>query len=495
MTSLNSSLYIGLTGIRTSRIGLNVTGNNIANVNTEGYSRQRPDTVLKGTVVNEGITVGTGSDITRIQALRDQLANRALTDAETAFRFQDRLAKGLQEMEGILADGEGVGIGPALSNFFDGLEKVTQRPNDLSSRQELLVLGETLTAELNSRDRELSREQQSIDFAIEDSVQEINDLTSRIANLNSRIASLSKPAEDLIDERQKAIDRLGELVGVEVYEITNNQVQVNLKGSSQQILVGLQIRNELGVVNNPANAGFKDVTLQFGSGSINITGAIETGELAANLQLRDVEIQTVKRELDRLAGGLIVQFNAIHQTGTDLGGNTNLRFFDPGGLGPVPVGTVDPDRYLGLAGSIRLADDLRTTPGGPLDPSRLALSASGATGDNAVGLQLAALRNDPNVVDQDLDGDPSNDPNRTFEQFFNSITADLGSATRSAEDLAATQDALLYQAQIRRDAVSGVELNEEAANLTQYQRAFEASSRFLNVINQLTGDIIARLGG
>lgn len=499
MVGLNSSLYIGLTGVRTAQVGLNTTGNNIGNINTPGYSRQMPVIEIKGNTFSQGLTIGTGSDVQRIMAMREPLADKAITRYEGANSFFDELAQGLHTIEGLMVDGENSGVGYAVNELFMGLERATVRPTDLAVREELLALAKNAVQEINNRDSDLVNEQLRVNLEVEDIVNRVNQLTENIARINQQISGLSKPAEDLIDQRKMAIDELSQLVGVETFDLPNNMIQVNIQNSNQ-ILVGRELRNELGVQVNPASSeGFFDVTLRAGTTTSVITPSIQNGNLGAKLQIRDTEIGQTRQNLDLLAAGLIIQFNNIHQTGTDLNGNTNLRFFDPDNataLGATAIGTVDPTRYQGLAGSLSLSSDLvdPLNPTAGFDPTRIALSATGSAGDNGVGVQLAALRDSVATIDADRDGDPTNDPATTFERFYGRVVGDIGQRVRRAETDNTTADELLNQAKLRRDDASGVNLDEEAANLTQYQRAFEASSRFINVINQLTGEIISRLG-
>ncbi len=498
MVSLNNSLFTGLSGVRSAQVGLNVTGNNIANVNTPGYARQRPDIIPKGVQYSQNLTYGLGSDVNRIEAMRESLAEKAVTHYEASNSYYDHLSAGLQDLEGLMPEDENVGIRKALGEFFQGMEAATIRPTDTGVRRELLTLAEQLTDEINARDADLANEELRLNQEIDDLVSRVNDLTATIADINRKISSVSKPAEDLIDQRKNAIDELSQLVGVETFQLPNNQVQVNIQGSNQ-ILIGREIRNTLSTQVDPLNNGYYDVNINVGGISTTITSTIQTGEMGAKLQLRDQEISAIRQDLDTLAAGLIIQFNTIHQTGTDLNGNTNLRLFDPDNatvLGATAIGTIDPARYQGVAGTISLSTDLvdPLNPGAGFDPTRLALSATGAVGDNGTGLALANLRDNQNVIDQDLDGDPTNDPTVGYEKFYGGVLTELGRRVKTEYDQALTHEELLNQANIRREEASGVNLDEEAVNLTQYQRAFEASSRFINVVNQLTGEILARLG-
>lgn len=497
MVNLNASLYTGFSGIQSAQTGLNVIGNNIANINTVGYSRQSVLTVERGVSRTGNIVIGSGSTVDMISSARETLTDNLLTRQTGRHAYQEQLASGLNELEALMAESDNTGIASALSDFFSSVEAATLRPGDIGTRQELLSQADALASEIRSRDGDLFDQQQLVNQDLADLVAQVNEITLRIESLNRKIAGQVDPAQDLIDQRYAEINRLSELVGVETHTLSNNMIQVNLAGPNT-ILIGRELRNTLEVAPNAGNGGFYDIVVDTKGTDTVVTSQITGGKLGAKLRLRDTEIQGVRDKLDLLAAGLIIQTNTVHQTGTDLNGNTNLRFFDPDNttvLGATAIGTIDPDRYRGIAGSIRLSSDLEDPLNpGVFDPTRVALSATGSVGDNGVARAMANLRTNTSLVDLDRDGDPSNDGSVTFEKFHNLTLSDLGRSTRNGNDGLDTQTALLEQANERREQVSGVSLDEEALNLSQFQRAFEASSRYLSVVNQLTAEILSRLG-
>jgi len=497
MTSLNQSLFTGFSGVQTAQVGLNTVGNNIANVNTPGYSRQLVEHTTKGVYRSKGLVIGTGADVQSIGAARETLANKLLTQQEGTTAYAEEMASGLRDLEALMAESDDTGIAVRLNAFFDSFEAATLRPEDLSTREQVIANAANLTSEIRNRDGDLFDLQFQTNADIAELVNRVNEITARIAELNERIAVQPDPAQDLIDDRAREIDELSKLVGVETYQFDNNRIQVNIKGPNQ-ILVGSDIRNTLSVSTNAANFGFYDVSIDVKGVSSDITSQIQSGTVGAKLELRDVTIQNSRDRLDNLAAGLIVEVNNIHRTGTSLTGATNLRFFDPANpLGATPVGTVDADRYLGMASAIQISNNLLVSVADPdqgWDPSLIALSGTGDPGNNDIALQLADLRNATQVIDGDRDGDPASESLGSFAAYHGDTLVRIGTSTNAANLNLDTQQALLEQAQIRRDQVSGVSLDEEAVSLTQYQRAFEASSRYLGVINQLTADIISRLG-
>lgn len=498
MVGLNSGLFVGLSGVRAAQVGLSVTGNNIANVNTEGYSRQIADQTIAGLLNDGNVTVGRGTDVRGILGARDLIAEKQLRDQESRTNYYNSLHTGLDSVEDLLNESEFSGINKAMGEFFETWEAVSSRPDQLAARQEMLASGEYLAGEIRRRDDDLDQLQSRTNLEVGDLVEDVNRLTAKILDLNGQIYSAAQPSQDLIDQRNEQVNQLSELVGVDVYHFENNRIQVNIKDSNY-LLVGTDTRNTMRADANPANNNYSDVVLVSEAGSVNdITSSITTGEIGGKLALRDTEIVSIRRDLDNLAAGLITSVNALHETGFDLNGNNMLRFFDPAdptNAGAPAPPTVDLDRWQGAASSISLSADLRVTPADPnseFDPSKLALSSIGGdVGNNVVAVQIADLRESNAVIDDDGDGTADTG---TFQGFYADAMSKVGRKTNNARELLESNKLVRDQAQARRDQTSKVNLDEEAVSLTQYQRAFEASSRYLGVINQLTADIISRLG-
>ena len=162
------------------------------------------------------------------------------------------------------------------------------------------------------------------------------------------------------------------------------------------------------------------------------------------------------------------------------GVTTGLNFFEP-----FVTGAAGPDNNLGAAINMRISTDVLG------QPQNLGLSGTGSVGDNTVALALAQLRHTAATVDNNGDGIAESGP---FEQFHGVRMTQLGAAIQSSDTALQGQKLLLDQAQSRRDAVSAVSLDEEALNLSVYQKAFEANSRFMRVMDQLMGEIITSLG-
>jgi len=479
MVSLNSSFYLGLNGVNAARAGLNVTGNNIANINTEGYSRQSAELAARRDQQSGTLLLGTGVDIQKVSAARDQLVESAFTKQTAQFGYHDELYQRLRHLEGIMEENDTTGLAQSMQRFFSGLEEAATRPDQLAPRQELLESASSLALELRSRYRHLEEMQAQSNFEVETMVEQVNTLTEQIASLNIQISSQAKDPQNLIDERGRLINQLSDLVGIDVFQMENRIVQINLKNTGY-IIVGSTESTPLGTQLDAANFNYYDITYPVNGVTTDISSDLNFGRIEATLQMRDTEIPALKRRLDNLAAGLIQNVNTLHQTGIALdGATTGLNFFSP-----FVSGAPGPDNNYGAAGTIALSTDVAG------QPDMIGLSATGAAGDNTIGNQLAALRQAVSVIDSD--GDNVYDTG-SFEQYYQGTLSGLGSAVYASEEAQNANEALLRQTENRRSELSSVSLDEEAVKLTQFQRAFQASSKFISVIDQLTGDIINQL--
>ncbi|MCB1052594.1 MAG: flagellar hook-associated protein FlgK [Acidobacteria bacterium] len=481
MVGINTGLYIGYSGLQAARGGLLVTGNNVANVNTEGYTRQMP-TLAPGITLYEGgrVLFGSGATIQSVNAMRDQLVEREVTQKKSTFSFQREMTSLLKSAESMIQDQDNAGLGPALSQFFQSLQNVSAQPDQVAYRISLLDAGSHLASTIRNQYQALTEYNQGINQQVGQTVTQVNNLSDRIAALNRQIGATPGQAAGLVDERNALVNQLAELVDIDVYDLGNNLIQVNATNLNV-LLVGRETANPLSTQLNPLNQNYFDVLVNYGTTTTNITASIGGGKLGALLQARDQENPTLLRELDNLAAGLIDQVNAIHTTGFAQDGvTTGLNYFEP-----FPTGAPGPNNHQGAAANIRLSVDVDGLP------QNLALSATGAIGDNGIALALAQLRRNTAVIDNDGDGIAETG---TFESFHGQRNATLGAKIQSTQSAYNSQKTLLDQALNRRDEVSAVSLDEEALNLSQYQKAFEANSRFMRVIDQLMEQIIANLG-
>lgn len=452
MSGLFITLRNGLRSLSNFQTGIATVNDNVSNVNTPGYTRKRAFFAPTNARLFPFGVVGGGAEVTRIEGVRNSFLEKRLVIERQRLGFFEGQQFGLQQLESIVFQSDSSGISGQITRFFNSFSELTSDPASLPLRQQVLAEGSRLTREFNQaaeRVGELVVENRQL---IADSVDRINNLTSEIAKLNGEIQPFATAGQDAgaLQDRQRAL--LGELSElVDFREFADENGQVSVVTANGNALVQKNTSNELSARLTSTGAEI------FVSGR-DVTAEIEGGRLGGYLRLDRVVLPEKREQLNQLAEELATQINAVHATGQDLNGAGGQPLFSFG------------------SGSAALSLSINIT-----DPAELAAaSPGGGVGDGTVAQELADLR------DQTFAslGDDS------FQGFFSQIVFGIGLEGRDAERGISSQSAILGQVQLQRDSVSGVSLDEEAVRLIQFQRAYEANSRLIQVVNQLLEETI-----
>ncbi len=465
MSSLFAGLHLGNRALQTNQLALEVTQRNIANASTPYYSRQRVNLIPGEPVGWKGAAPGGGVLAASVDAFRDRFIDYRITQELQGRGENEAVLSALSQVEPFLNEGSSPGLETALSDFFASFSALSNAPEDMSLRRQVLVRAQELAREFKRVYEGLQSIQSSADRTIVDTVGEINSLTSRIAELNARITQAqnldSHEEFTLRDQRQELLDRLSELVDTSYYETESGAITVaTVRGT---ILVVEDRQYAMTAVLEPGTS-----YTQLMAGGQNITSMIESGKLGGLLKVRDFIIPNYLARLDDMAAALVSRVNVQHSLGADLTGAPGGDFF-------MPLVPVTPGSTAGAARSISIAIT---------DPSRLAAAeAAAGPGSNANALSLAAVK------EELLVGGVA-----TIQQAYSQLVFAAGSDSRTARAAVETQGHVLLQLQNQRDSLSGVSLDEEAVNVIRYQRAYEASARFISVLNGLTEEILRLVG-
>ncbi len=388
-------LSIGLSALLAQQRALSVTANNIANANTQGYSRQRAELTERPMERFGGGFIGTGVDVGLIRRISDNFLVTQLQTAESAFARSDSFANLAATIDDLLADSR-LGITPRFQGFRDALQDLSNDPGSTSSRQALLSEGRQLISTLENFDSRLDEVSQQVNSGISSAVLEINALGRAIADLNEQALALGSsgvPPADLADQRDARIQELAGLVRVQTVAQDDGTVSVFI-GSGQALVVGTA-SSALGVENGQFGPRQMEITLQSAGGNLTITSSLTGGKLGGLLDFRREMLEPVRNEIGLFAVGLVDSFNATHREGMDLNGQLGGDFFSIAG----PVAFAAAGNGGGASASVVIEDV------GALQPSSYQLSydgvnyqlidvATGAlvptTGDGSVATPLRA---------------------------------------------------------------------------------------------------------
>lgn len=460
---LLTALDIGRSGLLAQQLGLTVTGNNIANVNTPGYTRQRVELGSVQPALQQGVLVGRGVRAVSVQQVLDPLVDRRLRTAITD-AGEDNLRRDLLgEVSSLLNDLTEPSLGTALDGFFDAADALARNPTGLAERQTVLGAGRALAGELNRRSQGLGALQRNADDRLLGLVGEANDEIDRIASLNQQIASAEvtgQSANELRDQRENALQSLGRKVGISAVETPNGAVRVSLANGPVLVEGGTVVNALATQGTTPGLDGglLHEVGLAGPGGFISTPASFQTGEFAAIVQVRDTDIPTASTNLDTFTATLASAVNGVQQ-------NAAARDLDGLSTAAVPL----------FSGTTAATLSVAIT-----DPRRIAAARSTEPGDNQNALALADLR----TASQTGFGGVSP------SGWLAAEVARVGQATAQAEDIAAASTQVQAQIQAQRDSISGVSLNEELTNLLRYQYAFQAAARVINVADSVLSELV-----
>ena len=452
MSSLHASLATALSGLAAEQGALEATANNVANVNTRGYSREVPVLVSSDPVVQDPLTFGTGVTLKTIESIRDPILESQIQHETQTQGELNALVSALSQTETHFSSSTG-DIGTAISNFFDSINQLSTSPADLSLRQNTLTAANNVATAFNVASTQLTSQLVSLDQSVQQSVDQINQLTAQIANLNSQISNLEnvgRSAGTFVDQRTQLINQLSSLIDVSVIPMNNTLTLTTATGNA--LVAGEQ---NFQIATQPNSSG----ALHIYSQGSDITASIVSGELGGILEARDQNIPRIQDQLDTLAAGLANAINNVQTSGYDLNGNlaSGTKLF-----------TI-PATIAGTASNLAVAIS---------DPALIAASSDGTRGSNGNAETMYALRNQGVIAGQ------------SATSYYSGIVFNVGNMAANAKAQQAASNLVLQQLNDQRSCISGVSLDEEAANMMRYQQAYAASAEVISTINRMMEDVI-----
>ena len=460
MSGLNGIFGIGSNALAAYQRALAVTGKNIANVNTPGYSRQ--EIILNEALPENGRPgqIGTGVEASEIRRSVDTFVEQQLLSSNERLGQFGAAQKSLSKIQLLFNDSNDQGIAAGLNEFFKAWQDVATNPADLTARTVLLSKADGVTTLLNQGASQLSTQRISLDGQVQNGINDVNALASKIADLNSQIKLIEvsgQQANDLRDQRGRFLNDLAGLVDISSIEDATGQVTVFV--GIGQLLVTEQKAYELTGVANVANNGLLDVRYDGGTGpNTDITSVIGSGRLKGLIDARDTTAVGLQTSLNTLTSELVSQVNAQHRLGYGLDGSTTQDFFEATGTTASTISLALSDRQKIAASS----------------------TAAGVPGNNVNALALSSLQT----------ASVAGLGNTTFQGYYSAMAGSFGATLQGATRDLQGQEILHDQLLAHRAEVSGVSMDEELINLLKYQRAFEAASKLITTSDEMLQTIL-----
>ncbi|WP_026479003.1 flagellar hook-associated protein FlgK [Alkaliphilus transvaalensis] len=497
-------------GLFAAQRALDVTGHNIANVNTPGYSRQRLNQTQANAMRLPGGRgmLGTGANPISITQFRNEFLDFKYRSEVSSLGFWETKADGLRFLEAIFNEPSDTGITTVMDELFSSFQELSKNPENLTTRALVRQRAISFTNTVNHTYNQLEKMAVDLNFDINTTVNAINSYADQIAILNNQIYRAEvdgSHANDLRDQRNLLIDELSKLVNVEVVEVVDSNAFAGSKGSKMvlqingQALVSHDRTYKLDASTEQPSSFDPELMMRqirWANGdALDIRGL--SGELRGLLDLRDGDSDSRKGvpfyigELNKFVTKFAEEINDIHRSAYGLNGEFIAGIgndTDGGGYLLFTSGKkFSSEMYDGgvLQSHLITAKNIQISLDIDADSNKIASAAriDLLPGDGSVALKLGELRHKSSMFEQ---GKP--------EDFIKSLISNLGVDTQEAIRMTTNQQFMLQQIDNQRQSVSGVSIDEEMSNMVRFQHAYNASARMITTMDEMLDVVINRIG-
>jgi flagellar hook-associated protein 1 FlgK len=451
------TLNIAKDSLLSHQTAINLTGTNIANANTTGYSRQRAafSTLLQSV------------EIAGIERIYDQFLGVQINEQANNLGDSEARKDALGRIEMTFNETDGGGINELMNKFWGAWENLSANPSGQAERQTLVSVSQTLTSMFRSYSNELLSAQDDANIRIPVLVNQVNDYASDIADINARILQAgTKDTDDpglnsLRDKRANLLSGLAEIVDFHSVKDSKDSISVFLSNGMPLVEGGHTWELDVVIENHASNPSFYDVVFKDDTDKV-INSSITKGSLAALLEVRDTTAKGYMDRLDALAATLVEKVNTQHKLGYDISQNLGEDFF--------VFDNIDPDakeaRYMKVSADIIA------------DINKIAASETvNGDGGNAVSMS---------IIKDELTMNGS-----TFSSYYSSLVAQVGQDLAYVNRSFDHHTNLMSQLTNRREEISGVSIDEEMMNLIRYQTGYNASARLFSAAQELADTLMS----
>lgn len=465
MGTINSAFSLIAGALDADQSALSIVAGNVANANTPGYTRETPTWRENTPVTINGRTFGTGAAETGAQSVRDRVLLARLNQQQQLASASGTRLSALNLLQSLFTPASGASgstagdIGSDITGFFNSFAQLEANPADNALRQQVLSSAKMLAADVSGAAASLGVQRAALDQEAAGVLTQVNALTASIARLNQQIQSMSPDADagPLEDQRQQDIAKLSQLIGINQVTTENNGLTITT--TSGRLLVSEGVSTDVTV------AMMNDVTAGLMTGG---------GQLGGYLTARDQDIPQAIAALDQFAFGIATEVNAQNAAGLDLNGNAGAVIFAQ------PMTT---------AGSALHMQVIMT------DPNRIAAAGPGqGTGNNSNAIALARLagQTDPPILNglvlpdgTTLAAGQTLLEGQTPTGWYSGFVSGLGSTVSEVQTQNAADTASVSQLQTQNNALSQVNLNDEAAAMVTLERSYQAASQVFALLNTI----------
>lgn len=335
-------LGIGLSGLSAAQRSLSTTSHNISNVNTDGYSRQAVEQVARAPQLFGSSYLGSGVEISNIKRVYDEFLVNQVRSHTSSFGSIDTFQQFAASIDNLLGN-PSTGLGAGIENFYGAVHQLAANPSSLAARQALLSESNSLVDRFHAINDNLNRQYAQVNTALGNALSEVNSLASSIASLNARVVTASSAANgsganDLLDQRDLALEQLSKLVSVSTVKQGDGTINVFV-GNGQPLVVGGKVQSLVAVANRYEPTRYEIGYSSGGGSNVEITSQISGGTIGGLLNFRSQILDATKNALGRVAMGLADGVNTQHTLGMDLNGALGGAMFTAASPEVLPSGT------------------------------------------------------------------------------------------------------------------------------------------------------------
>lgn len=542
-------LGTALTGLMAFQRAMQTGSNNVANVSTEGYSRQSTNLESAPTTFSSGNYVGNGVNVSNVTRSYDQFINNNIRTASSSLGDADRFQTMTKQVDNLMANPE-TGMSNAMKSFFKAVNGVATDPTSIPARTVLVSEMSSLATQFNTVSSRLDNLKAQNNAHMQTSIDNINSYAQNIVDLNVKISSVTRGGgtqfpNELLDQRDQLLAKLSENIDTSVFVRADGAVDVFV-GQGHALISG-NSRQTLSLANSTTDVNQKKVVMKADPNAfegLDVTNQFSSGSLAGAMKFRDQVLEPAQRQLGVVATGVGKLVNEIHTKGVDLKGNQGKDMFifeptevmvygDLGNQGGAINVTIDTstinnlhasdyrlDYNFGAYSLTRLTDNVKIAlPTGGLPstvdgltiteteiPAGVASFIIRPTYNMAQNMK-AAITSADEIAAAQLGGGEGDNTNalelakletnatlangKTFGQTYEQLVSQVGTATNAATVSLSAQKALFNNATEARANFAGVNLDEEAANLIKFQNAYQASSQVVAISRALFDSLLS----
>ncbi len=459
MVTLFGMLELNRRSLFSSQFALQTTNHNISNINTPGYSRQEALFETNYPTVTSNGILGNGVSVTTVRRATAEFYSRQIRDESARLSQWQSINNSLSEMEIVFNETNDTGMTNALAEFFESWNDLAGNPENSAFKNGVVESARMLCNKFHSMDQSMDEFEDNINQQVVDNIENFNRKLSKVAALNKKIVEMetgNKNAGDLRDERDRILMEISEIINIKVKEDKLGSVDVYIQG------INVVHRAETTSLSEYYTGSGGEGLIQVVMEGSNKPLELKEGKIAGLINTRDGYLKDARESLDFLAEVLIEKTNRIHSRGWTPQGS-GFDFFRGDDAGTISVSTPINDNC-----------------------NLVATSYDGAVGDNSLANDICDLTTE----------EISPENSMTINDYYESVVAAIGIQTRNSGEMVKNEELILQSLEMRKESITGVNMDEELMNLTRYQSSYEAAARVTQVVDSLVQTVLNMpLGG